>query len=111
LWLFVSCLKEPIVDDEQVLTSVPDDTETQIRDFVWSGMNSWYLYQGEVKDLSDAKDDYIPDYVAYLRSFGSPEALFDALIYKPNIKDRFSFIVDDYKELENRLQGISESFG
>ena len=110
LLLFTSCLKEPVVDD-QVFTTVPDDSETQIRDFVWSAMNSWYLYQGEVENLRDTKDDNISDYVAFLRSFGSPEALFDALIFKPNIKDRFSFIVDDYKELENQLQGISESFG
>ncbi len=109
LWLFMSCSKESI--DGQGLNTVPDDTETQIRDFIWSAMNSWYLYQGEVKDLSDAKDDKVSNYVTFLRSFGTSEALFDELIYKPNIKDRFSFIVDDYEELENQLQGISESFG
>src|SRR5690554_6453478 len=105
------CTPEPDVEPDPVITSIPDDTDTQIRDFIWKAMNSWYLYQAEQDNLDDAMDDNIHDYVQFLQSFDSPEALFDALIYQPNIKDRFSFIVDDYELLENQLQGISEDFG
>ncbi len=108
LW---GCTPEPDVEPDPVITSIPDDTDTQIRDFVWNAMNSWYLYQAEQDNLDDAMDDNIHDYVQFLQSFDSPEALFDALIYQPNIKDRFSFIVDDYELLQNELQGISEDFG
>lgn len=109
--LFIGCTKDPVEEPDQKITELPNDTETQIKDFVWEAMNSWYLYQEEQPLLDDTKNDDISDYAAFLGSYSSPEALFDGLLYKPNIKDRFSFIVDDYTDLENLLQGISESFG
>lgn len=104
-----SCTREPVEDP--IITTLPGDTETQIRDFVWKAMNSWYLYQNEQDLLHDTRDDNIQDYVNFLQGYNTPEALFDALLYQPNIKDRFSFIVDDYEALGNQLQGISEDFG
>lgn len=109
--LFTGCTKEPVIEPVPELTSVPDDMDSQIKDFIWEAMNSWYLYQAEEPDLRDSRDDDINGYLSFLRSYPTPEALFDALIYKPNIKDRFSFIVDDYEELQNQLQGVSKSFG
>jgi len=106
---FLSCSKDEIKEPD--ITEIPDDVETQIKDFVWKSMNSWYLYEAETPALEDEKHEDIPTYVDFLESYSSPEALFDGLIYKKDIKDRFSFIVDDYNELENMLQGISESFG
>lgn len=111
IFLLGGCTREPVVEPDPVITQIPDDTETQIRDFVWKAMNSWYLYQAEQDNLGDSKDDNVQEYVEFLQFHGSPEALFDALIYQPNIKDRFSFIVDDYESLNNQLQGISEDFG
>lgn len=106
---FISCSKDEVKEPDA--TEIPDDVETQIKDFVWKSMNSWYLYEADVPALADERDKDIPAYVDFLESYSSPEALFDDLIYQPNVKDRFSFIVDDYNELENMLQGISESFG
>lgn len=109
--LLGGCTREPSVEPDPVITQIPDDTDTQIRDFVWKTMNSWYLYQAEQNNLGDAQDDNVQDYVEFLQYYDSPEALFDGLLYQPNIKDRFSFIVDDYDALSNQLQGISEDFG
>ena len=102
LFSITACTREPIEDP--TITTLPDDTETQIRDFVWKAMNSWYLYQAEQDRLHDTRDDNVQNYVQFLQGYNSPEALFDGLIYQPNIKDRFSFIVDDYEALENQLQ-------
>lgn len=106
---FLSCSKDEVKEPDA--TEIPDDVETQIKDFVWKSMNSWYLYEADVPALADERDKDIPAYVDFLESYSSPEALFDDLIYQKDVKDRFSFIVDDYDELENMLQGISESFG
>lgn len=109
IFLLGGCTREPVLEPD--VTLLPDDPDTQIRDFVWEGMNSWYLYQAEKDNLADTRDDVVQEYLEFLNSFSSPEALFDGLLYQPNIKDKFSFIVDDYDELANQLQGISEDFG
>ena len=109
--LVFGCTREPFEDPDTILTEIPDDPDTQVRDFVWDAMNSWYLYQGEKDNLADNRDDNVTEYVNFLQSFNSPEALFDGLLYQPNVKDRFSFIMDDYDELQNVLQGVSEDFG
>lgn len=97
--------------DEPDVTELPDDPETQVKDFIWKAMNSWYLYDEEVGDLEDGVNKKVSGYAKFLASFSSPEALFDHLLYKKDNKDRFSFMADDYRDLENMLQGISESFG
>ncbi len=109
--ILTGCSREPILEPEEELTELPEDKETQIKDFVWNAMNSWYLYQEDQPLLNDARNDHIPDYAALLNAYSSPEAFFDGLLYKPNVKDKFSFIVDDYTALQNELQGISEDFG
>src|SRR5690606_5132860 len=104
LWiipLFVlnfGCTREPIDEPDTDLTEIPDDPDTQIRDFIWEAMNSWYLYQADQPGLADTQDDVISEYVGFLQGFDSPESFFDGLLYQPNVKDRFSFIMDDYEE-------------
>ena len=97
-------------------TGCSDDTVTtivdsEINDFVWKGMNSWYNWQSNVPNLSDTKDNNVADYTAFLNGYSQPEDLFDALLYDKGNTDRFSWIVDDYIALNNAFQGISVSFG
>lgn len=109
LFILAACSKDEIKEPD--ITEIPGDTETQIKDFVWRAMHSWYLYEAEVPELGDQRKNDRAAYIKYLESFSGPEALFEDLLYKEGTKDRFSFIVDDYDELEKMLQGISESFG
>lgn len=109
LFILTACSKDEIKEPDT--TEIPGDTETQIKDFVWRAMHSWYLYEAEVPKLADQRKNDRSAYIKYLESFSGPEALFKDLLYKEGTKDRFSFIVDDYDELEKMLQGISESFG
>jgi hypothetical protein len=41
-----------------------------------------------------------------LQGYPVPEELFDALLFKT--KDKFSWIVDDYLELEGQIQGTTK---
>lgn len=98
-FLLTSCFEDN--DDNGVTT-------TDINDFVWKGLNTWYFWQGQVDDLADDKFANDAEYTAYLNSFNSPEALFNNLLFN---EDRFSWIVDDYFELTNSLNGVFKTNG
>jgi C-terminal processing protease CtpA/Prc len=82
--------------------------ENEINEFVWGGLNSWYFYQGDVAELGDNYFENVDERNSFLNTFQTPEALFESLRH-PN--DRFSYITDDYNELNQSRQGISQSFG
>lgn len=82
-------------------------TSSEINDFVWKGMNVFYLYKDNINDLSDDRFSGNAEYANYLNSFTSPFDLFESLKYQPETVDRFSWIVDDYIALEQSFQGNS----
>ena len=82
----------------------------EIQDFIWKGMNQYYLWQADVPNLAD---DRFADQTAlnsFLREYPVPEELFDALRVNSTI-DKFSWIVSDYLELEGSLQGTTKNNG
>ena len=82
----------------------------EIQDFIWKGMNQYYLWQADVPNLAD---DRFADQTAlnsFLREYPVPEELFDALRVSSSI-DKFSWIVSDYLELEGSLQGTTKNNG
>ncbi len=91
-------------DDDEISSS-------EINDFVWQGMNSWYNWQTQVSDLDDSRDDNKSEYNSYLKQFNNPESFFNSLIYKTGEVDRFSWFIEDYIEQQQSFQGISESHG
>lgn len=98
----VSCFEDN--DDIQV-------TASQINDFVWKGMNAFYLYKDEVPDLANDRFASNGDYASFLNAFSAPEDLFENLIHQRQTVDRFSWIVDDYIALEQLFSGIITSNG
>ncbi|MGB7785413.1 MAG: S41 family peptidase [Salinimicrobium sp.] len=99
---FISCYDD--LDDVIRPTSSLD-----VKRFVWRAMNSTYLYKDKIPALGDdyfANQQELDD---YLKGFSSPEDLFyNGLVAE---EDRFSFLVDDYRELEKNLDGINVSNG
>ena len=100
--LFSSCFED--FDDNGAYAS-------EINDFIWKGMNLMYLYKQEISDLSNDRFDNSDDYASYLNSFTRPEDLFESLIYERQNIDKYSYIVDNYAELQQSQQGISISNG
>ncbi len=86
-------------------------TAGEINDFVWKGMNAFYLYKDNTPDLANNRFSTDQDYNAYLNNFSKPEDLFESLIYQRQTVDRFSWIVDDYIALEQLFSGVSTSNG
>ena len=83
-------------------------TATEEKQFVWNGLNTWYFWQGEVRDLADTKDDNIEDFNAFMSEFDTEEELFDHLKYW---EDDFSWFIPNYEDRLLQRTGTSKSFG
>lgn len=81
----------------------------EINNFIWKGLNEFYLYQNEVPNLADNRFSNQEALDAFLRNYSEPETLFESLLYKN--QDRFSRVFDDYTVLEQELQGTSKNSG
>ena len=91
-------------DDKAVPTSL------EIKDFVWKGMNLYYLWQEDVTDLADDRFDNQSQLNTFLVPFSSPTDLFNHLRVDTSI-DRFSVIFSDYSLLEGVLSGTTLNNG
>lgn len=112
LFILACSSDDDMSGNEQGNINNPDEA---IDNFVWAGMNLWYLYKPDVPDLQDNKVNDTNEYRRFLSSYDSPEDLFQALrsqkTLQGQLEDQFSFIVDDYIALEQEFNGISESNG
>ena len=115
--LLVSCSSSDIDYREEIPPATNLDTddvainlegELQISDFVWKGLNQYYYWQEEVPALSDDKKNNVKAYAQYINQNPEPEEFFESLKHE---NDRFSWIQDDYVELENTLQGVYATNG
>ena len=100
-FLFLAC--ETIDDNE-----VPFNLQT--KDFVWKGMNLYYLWQSEVTNLADNRFANQSQLNTFLSPFTSPTDLFNQLRIDNSI-DRFSVIFSDYSVLEGVLSGTTLNNG
>ncbi len=97
----ISCSKN---DD----LSIP--AELQVNDFVWKGLNQFYLWQPDAPNLRDDRFGNQGDLNTFLKTYNDPTNLFNALRIDPNI-DRFSVIFSDYNTLEGILSGTTKNNG
>ncbi|PVW14736.1 S41 family peptidase [Marixanthomonas spongiae] len=99
--LFTSCFED---SDDNPRTA----SQLEIQDFIYRGLNFFYLYKADKPELADDAFANEQELNNFLSSYDSPESLFDFLTVP---QDRFSILVDDYIELENALSGVSKSNG
>lgn len=76
----------------------------EIKDFIWKGMNLYYLWQTDVPDLADDRFETQTDLNSFLETYDNPTDLFNSLRV-PSPTDRFSVIYSDYTVLEGVLSG------
>jgi len=106
-------------DDEiiNVQNNTPSETSTittdavadlEINDFIWKGLNQYYYWQEAIDSLADSKTSNAAEYVKFLGNTVDPSDFFTSLNHPD---DRFSWIDEDYVNLENQLAGISASNG
>ncbi|TDQ25474.1 S41 family peptidase [Tenacibaculum caenipelagi] len=88
----------------------------EVQNFVWKGLNAYYLWQDLVPDLADSRFSNDNEVYSYLSGYDNPANLFYNLLYMPNEypkdPDRtYSWIVDDYIALEQAFAGIRLTSG
>lgn len=92
-------------NDDVVSKAEPSD----INNFIWRGLNHYYLYKSSVPNLANNAFATSEDYQRFLASENNPKDFFNKLLSQS--EDRFSFITDDYISLEKAFQGVSKSNG
>ena len=97
-----SCFED---DDDSISNS------TEIKDFVWKGMNFAYLYKENSPDLANNRFSNNNEYQSYLDGFETPETLFENVIYDRENIDRFSWITNNYIALEEQFNGVTKTNG
>jgi len=103
-FFIVSCFDD---NDDIIIPA----TKVEIGNFVWKGMNNYYLYQENVADLADDRFTSEGDLNNYIDGFSSPSALFESLVYNRSTTDKFSWFVNDYEVLEAAFAGVSKKNG
>jgi carboxyl-terminal processing protease len=92
-----------------------DDNAVPVNDFIWKGLNLYYLWQENVPNLADDRFANQEQLNSFLEGYSSPESLFESLLYRHypdgSKADRFSVLFSDFNVLENVLQGVSTSNG
>lgn len=101
VFFFTSCEDQ---DDNLVPSTL------QSKDFVWKGLNLYYLWQADQPDLADNRFENQNQLNAFLESFSTPTDLFNHLRIDSSI-DRFSVIYSDYTVLEGVLTGNTKNNG
>lgn len=120
----LSCVKDPVENTNSSLLGTSNytgnDIDLRVRDFIWKGLNAYYLWQADVQNLqdnrfgslSDTKADKNKSYTQFLKSFSDPKDLFyNGLLNNYKRIDRFSYITDNYIDLENQFKGITAGLG
>jgi len=66
----------------------------EVQDFVWKGLNAYYLYQEDIDDLSDRRFSSNQQLESYLGGFDTPGAIFNSL---KKSTDSRSELVENYE--------------
>ena len=66
----------------------------EVQDFVWKGLNAYYLYQEDIDDLSDRRFSSNQQLEGYLSGFDTPGAIFNSL---KKSTDSRSELVENYE--------------
>src|SRR6056300_775788 len=67
-----------------------------VHDFVWKGLNAYYLYQDQIEDLSDRRFNSDEELNTFLRSFPDYNTLFSSLLLRT---DNTSLLLEDYNTI------------
>ncbi|MFO7720807.1 MAG: S41 family peptidase [Gillisia sp.] len=103
-----SCSQD--ADDKGPAPTVPGEQRSLVvENFIYRGMNEIYLYKAFVPVLADNYFASQAERNDFLDNYSSPEDLFENGVTAS--QDRFSFLVDDYVELENLFSGVSKTSG
>ena len=109
---FINCKKEnttppvPIGPEPVVIKEATD-----VNKFIYGGLQDYYLWVDQVPNLTAQKYTNKDSLNAFLNKYTDPNLLFADLLYQYKTVDKWSFIVDDSKIIDDWIKGISETMG
>ena len=102
IW-FSGCRKE------EVPVIIPEASE--VNKFVFTGLRDYYLWNEMNANLTSTNYEKKDSLNVFLNKFTDPQELFTSLLYKYKEIDKWSFLVDDSKTIDDWIAGISETMG
>ncbi|MCK5816067.1 MAG: peptidase S41 [Flavobacteriaceae bacterium] len=105
LFLVINCNNDDDIEQQDNNTINLD-----INEFIWKGLNSYYFWQQNIPDLSDQRFSSQEQLEGFLKPYAEDhKGFFKKLLHT---EDLFSWIVDDYRILDQQLQGgVSSTTG
>lgn len=103
--LFSGCRKDPDVIPEVIPPA------SEVNTFIWKGLHDYYLWNSQVTNLTNTQYSNKDSLNRFLNKYTDPQELFTSLLYQYEVVDRWSFLVDDSKTIDDWISGISKTMG
>lgn len=94
---------------EEVPVIIPEASE--VNKFVFTGLRDYYLWNEMNANMTSTNYEKKDSLNVFLNKFTDPQELFTSLLYKYKEIDKWSFLVDDSKTIDDWIAGISETMG
>lgn len=108
--LFAGCKKDaPEPTPPPAVIKIP--AASTVNTFIWSGLHDYYLWTSQVDGLANSKYNNVDSLNYFLNTYNDPQNLFESLLYKYDEVDKWSFMVEDYKAIDDWISGTSKSMG
>lgn len=104
--LFTGCRKDDIPPPPEIIPQATD-----VNKFIYNGLLNYYLWESQVPNLISSKYQNTDSLNQYLNTYTDPQKLFTSLLYKYKVIDKWSFLVDNSKTIDDWISGISETMG
>ncbi len=98
----INCNNSTDYDDLSAVEQKP------INEFIYKGLNTYYLFRDANCDFVSPKFSTEQGFENFTGRGGTPEVFFEELTVS---EDRFSWIVDDFNDLERQFSGESKDTG
>jgi len=102
--LFSGCKKDEVVPE-----IIPQASE--VNSFIWNGLHDYYLWNSKVTNLTNTQYSHKDSLNRFLNKYTDPQELFTSLLYQYEVVDKWSFLVDDSKTINDWISGISKTMG
>jgi len=94
-----------------VPTNVVIKDTSIVNRFIYTGLQTYYLWEDSIPNLKATKYNNADTLNAYLNSYNDPQKFFTSLLYQSGTVDKWSFLVNDSTTISNWIAGISKSMG
>ncbi len=103
--LVCGCKKDPVAPP----VIVPQATD--VNKFIFNGLRDYYLWNVEVPALANEKYQNTDSLNRFLNKYTDPQVLFTSLLYRYQQIDKWSFLVDNSKTIDDFISGTSKTMG